>query len=96
MAKRGRNTTAGSQSSSGVGQDDRDRQGQRVQDPQSPWATGTREKTGARRSVRRGSGLGGSAKSRRGSVVDTGARTGRGEDRRGRATRSGSRSNKKK
>jgi hypothetical protein len=96
MAKRDRNTVGGNQSSSGVGNDDRDRQGQRVQDPESPWATGTREKTVERRSARRGSGLGSSAKSRRGSVVDTGTRTGRGENRLGKATRSGSRSNKKK
>jgi hypothetical protein len=96
MAKRGRNTVDGDQSGSGVGGDDRDRQGQRIQDPASPWATGPREAAAEKRSRRRGSGLGSSAKSRRGSAVDTGTRTGRGEDRRGRATRSGSRSNKKK
>ena len=96
MAKRDRNTVGGDQSGSGVGGDDRDRQGQRIQDPESPWATGPREEAAATRSLRRASGRGSSAKSSRGSVVDTGTRTGRGEDRRGRPTRSGSRSNKKK
>jgi hypothetical protein len=96
MPKRGRSTEGGDQSSSGVGADDRDRQGQRVQDPESPWATGLPPKARRRGSVRRGSGKGSSAKSRRGSTVDTGTRTGRGEDRLGRPTRSGSRKNRKK
>ena len=97
MANRGRSTIDGDQSSSGVGADDRDPQGQRIQDPQSPWATGLPPKgEGPQRSMRRGSGKGSSAKSRRGSRVDTGDRTGRGEDRLGRPTRSGSRKNRKK
>jgi hypothetical protein len=96
MARRDRDTRGGSQSGSGVGGDDRDRQGQRIQDPESPWATGTRDETAERPSVRRGSGLGSSAKARKGSGVDTGTRSGRGEDRLGRPTRSGSCSNKKK
>lgn len=95
MAKRDRSTVGGSQSGSGVGGDDRDRQGQKIQDPESPWATGQRsEQAEEKGSIRRGSGLGSSAKSRPGSKLDTGARTGRGEDRLGR-TRSGSRSKKK-
>jgi hypothetical protein len=40
MTKRGRNAQDGDQSSSGVGADDRDRQGERIQDPESPWARG--------------------------------------------------------
>jgi hypothetical protein len=96
MAKRGRSTEGGDQSSSGVGADDRDPQGQRIQDPDSPWATGLPPKRAPRGSVRRGSGKGSSAKSRRGSTVDTGTRTGRGEDRFGRPTRSGSRKKRKK
>jgi hypothetical protein len=96
MARRDRDTRGGNQSGSGVGGDDRDRQGQRIQDPDSPWATGTRGEMTERPSLRRGSGRGSSAKARRGSRVDTGTRTGRGEDRLGRRTRSGSRSNKKK
>jgi hypothetical protein len=96
MVRRDRDTLDGSQSGSGVGADDRDRQGQRIQDPDSPWAVSPPATRAKRPSTRRGSGRGNAAKSSRGSVVDTGTRRGRGEDRLGRRSRSGSRSNKKK
>ena len=41
----GRNSQGGDQSSSGVGGDDRDRQGQRVQDPDSADARGDQRST---------------------------------------------------
>ena len=92
MAKRGRDSRDGDQGSSGVGADDRDRQGQRVQDPESPWARGEdrSEKPEPSRNTGSGPRL---DKSGRGSAVDTGTRRGRGEDRQGRPTRSGSKSN---
>ena len=40
MKKRDRDTRDGNQSGSGVGNDDRDRQGQKSQDPESPYARG--------------------------------------------------------
>jgi hypothetical protein len=43
---RGRDTQGGEQSSSGVGADDKDRQGQRVQDPGSARARGDQRSTG--------------------------------------------------
>jgi hypothetical protein len=94
MSRRGRNTVDGDQSSSGVGADDRDRQGQRVQDPESPYARGEqaagRDAGAKRRSTGSGERL---DKSGRGSTVDTGTRRGRGEKATGESTRSGSRSN---
>jgi hypothetical protein len=95
VAKRGRSTQDGDQSSSGVGADDRDRQGQRVQDPESPWARG--EDRSPPPAPNRNTGSGPRAdKSGRGSQVDTGDRSSRGENSRGQKTRSGSRSNRKK
>jgi hypothetical protein len=95
MAKRGRDSRDGDQGSSGVGADDRDRQGQRVQDPESPWARG--EDRSPPPAPNRNTGSGPRPdKSGRGSEVDTGDRTGRGEDKLGRPTRSGSESNRKK
>jgi hypothetical protein len=92
MEKRGRDSRDGDQSSSGVGADDRDRQGQRIQDPESPWARG--EGRSAKPAPSRNTGSGPrSDKSGRGSVVDTGKRSSRSEDRLGRPTRSGSKSN---
>ena len=97
MTQRGRNTQDGDQSTSGVGGDDRDRQGQRVQDTESPWArpqkrSGAGGKAGQKDSRNTGSGPR-LDKSGRGSTVDTGTRRGRGEKPTGEATRSGSRSN---
>ena len=92
MAKRGRDSRDGDQSSSGVGGDDRDRQGERVQDPESPWARG--EGRSAKPAPNRNTGSGPRPnKAGRGSAVDTGDRSSRGEDRKGRPTRSGSKSN---
>jgi hypothetical protein len=92
MAKRGRDSRNGDQSSSGVGGDDRDRQGERVQDTESPWARG--EDRSAKPAPNRNNGSGPRPdKSGRGSAVDTGDRSSRGEDRQGRPTRSGSKSN---
>jgi hypothetical protein len=97
MAQRGRETREGDQSSSGVGGDDRDRQGQRIQDTGSQWAR-TEKRSGvegkADQSESRNTGAGPRLdKSGRGSTVDTGTRRGRGEKKTGRPTRSGSRSN---
>jgi hypothetical protein len=92
MAKRGRHSRGGDQSSSGVGGDDRDRQGERIQDPESPWARG--EDRSAKPEPNRNTGSGARLdKSGRGSAADTGTRSSRGEDRGGRPTRSGSKSN---
>jgi hypothetical protein len=94
MTKRDRNTVDGDQSSSGVGADDRDRQGQRVQDPESPYARG--EQASGRSGSGRKRATGSTPrldKSGRGSTVDTGTRRGRGEKATGERTRSGSRSN---
>lgn len=94
MSRRGRNTEDGDQSSSGVGADDRDRQGQRVQDPESPWARGEQAEGRSAGGKRRSTGSHPRPdKSRRGSTVDTGTRRGRGEKATGESTRSGSRSN---
>ena len=100
MSKRGRSTEDGDQSSSGVGTDDRDRQGQRVQDPESPYARGEqaegRTASGNRTASGKKRNTGStprSDKSGRGSEVDTGTRRGRGEKSTGESTRSGSRSN---
>lgn len=95
MAKRGRNTQDGDQSSSGVGADDRDRQGQRVQDPESPWARGEQRSKPPAPNRNTGSGPR-PDKSGRGSQTDTGDRSSRGETRRGERTRSGSESNRQK
>jgi hypothetical protein len=97
MSRRGRDTRGGNQSSSGVGGDDRDRQGQRVQDTESPWArpekrSGAKGKADQQESRNTGSSPR-PDKSGRGSTVDTGTRRGRGEKSTGEATRSGSRSN---
>jgi hypothetical protein len=97
MNKRDRNTQGGDQSGTGVGNDDRDRQGQRVQDPESPYARGeNRSKTAKRKSQAESRNTGAGPrpdKSGKGSVVDTGDRSSRGEDSQGRPTRSGSKSN---
>lgn len=92
QANRGRNTQGGDQSSSGVGNDDRDRQGQKSQEPESPWARGEDRSPPPPPNTNTGSGPR-PDKSGRGSTVDTGDRASRGEDRQGRATRSGSKSN---
>ena len=92
MAKSGRDSRDGDQSSSGVGADDRDRQGQRAQDPESPWAQGEDRSAQPGKSRNTGSGPR-PDKSGRGSAVDTGNRSSRGEDSQGRPTRSGSKSN---
>jgi hypothetical protein len=92
MAKRARDSRDGDQSSSGVGAEDRDRQGQRIQDPESPWARGEDRSTKPAPNRNTGSGPR-PHKSGRASVVDTGNRASRGEDRLGRPTRSGSKSN---
>ena len=91
-AKRGRNTQGGDQSSSGVGGDDRDRQGERVQDPESKWARGEDRSPPPPPNTNTGSGPR-PDKSGPGSTVDTGNRSSRGEDKLGRPTRSGSKSN---
>ncbi len=100
MKKRGRNTTGGDQSSSGVGNDDRDRQGQRVQDPESAYARGDNRSTTTKPKNQMESRATGSKprpdKSGKGSAIDTGTRSSRGEDSRGRPTRSGSESNRQK
>lgn len=93
--KRGRNTQGGDQSSSGVGADDRDGQGQRVQDPESPWARGVKRSPPPPPNTNTGSGPR-PDKSGPGSEVDTGDRSSRGENSRGERTRSGSESNRKK
>jgi hypothetical protein len=97
MNKRDRDTRGGDQSSTGVGNDDRDRQGQRVQDPDSPHARGEERSTSGKPSSRMESRNAGSGprpnKAGRGSTVDTGNRSSRGEDGEGRPTRSGSKSN---
>jgi len=93
--KRGRNTQGGDQSSSGVGADDRDGQGQRVQDPESPWARGEKRSPPPPPNTNTGSGPR-PDKSGPGSEVDTGDRSGRGENSRGERTRSGSESNRQK
>jgi hypothetical protein len=98
--KRDRDTEGGDQSSTGVGNDDRERQGQRVQDPQSIHARGDQRSQSTRpksQAESRNTGAGPRPdKSGRGSTTDTGDRSSRGEDAQGRATRSGSRSNRKK
>lgn len=97
MAKRGRSTIDGDQGSSGVGGDDRDRQGERIQDPESRWARGEKrsgaQKSQAARKRRRTGSRPRLDKSGRGSALDTGDRRGRGEKATGERTRSGSRSN---
>jgi hypothetical protein len=85
--RRDRDTHGGDQSSSGVGADDRERQGQRVQDPESPFATGV--DSGAEDATE-GTPRG----PNHGRQPDTGDRSSRGEDRDNRPTRSGSRSNR--
>ena len=95
MTERGRSTKSGDQSSSGVGGDDRDRQGERVQDPESPWARGDERSPPPPPNTNKGSGPH-LDKSGRGATVDTGDRSSRGEDSRGKSTRSGSESNRKK
>jgi hypothetical protein len=94
---RGRDTRDGDQSSSGVGADDRDRQGQRIQDTESPWARGEKRSGAEGQADQKESRRTGSKprpdKSGRGSTVDTGDRRGRGEKATGEKTRSGSRSN---
>ena len=99
MNKRDRNTEGGDQSSTGVGNDDRERQGQRVQDPQSAYARGeNRSKTTKPESQMESRNTGSRPrpdKSGKGSTVDTGTRSSRGEDGKGRPTRSGSKSNAK-
>jgi len=92
MAKRGRDSRDGDQSSSGVGGDDRDRQGQRVQDTESAWARPADRSSKPAPNPNTGSGPR-PDKAGRGSAVDTGDRGSRGEDSRGRPTRSGSKSN---
>jgi hypothetical protein len=96
----GRDSRGGDQSSSGVGGDDRDRQGQRVQDPDSAYARGDQRSTTTKPKNQMESRNTGSAprpdKSGKGSTIDTGTRSSRGEDSRGRPTRSGSDSNRKK
>jgi hypothetical protein len=94
MSKRDRNTVDGDQSSSGVGADDRDRQGQRIQDPESPYARGEQASGRSAGGKKRATGSRPRLdKSGRGSTVDTGTRRGRGEKATGESTRSGSRSN---
>jgi hypothetical protein len=94
MSKRGRSTEDGDQGSSGVGADDRDRQGQRVQDPESPYARGEQAEGRTASGKKRNTGSTPRPdKSGRGSAVDTGTRRGRGEKATGESTRSGSRSN---
>ena len=88
----GRDTKDGDQGSSGVGADDRDRQGQRVQDPQSARARGDERSPQPPENRNTGSGPR-PDKSGRGSTIDTGDREGRGEKSTGEPTRSGSRSN---
>lgn len=95
MAKRGRKTQGGDQSSSGVGADDRDRQGQRIQDPESAWARGEKRSPAPAPNRNTGSGLR-LDKSGRGSEIDTGDRSSRGENKQGKRTRSGSESNRQK
>jgi hypothetical protein len=96
----GRNTQAGDQSGSGVGGDDRDRQGQRVQDPASAYARGDQRSTTTKPKNQMESRNTGSTprpdESGKGSTIDTGTRSSRGEDSRGRPKRSGSDSNRKK
>ena len=92
MAKRGRDSRDGDQSSSGVGNDDRDRQGQKSYEPDSPWARP--EDRSAQPAPNRNTGSGPRPdKAGPGSSVDTGNRSSRGEDGLGRPTRSGSKSN---
>ena len=97
MNKRDRDTQGGDQSSTGVGNDDRDRQGQRVQDPESPHARGEERSKPTKPSSQAESRNTGSGprpdKSGKGSTIDTGERSSRGEDGEGRPTRSGSKSN---
>jgi hypothetical protein len=96
----GRHTQGGDQSGAGVGGDDRDRQGQRVQDPDSAYARGDQRSTTDKPRSQMESRNTGSAprpdKSGKGSTIDTGTRSSRGEDSTGRPTRSGSKSNAKK
>ena len=96
----GRNTQGGDQSSSGVGNDDRDRQGQRVQDPESAHARGDQRSKSTKPKNQMESRATGSKprpdKSGKGSTVDTGTRSSRGEDSKGKPTRSGSDSNRQK
>ena len=93
----GRDTKGGDQSGSGVGSDDRDRQGQRVQDPESAYARGEDRSKSTKpknQMESRNTGAGPRPdKSGKGSTVDTGDRASRGEDSEGRPTRSGSKSN---
>ena len=97
MNKRDRDTRGGDQSSTGVGNDDKDRQGQRSQDPDSPYARGenrSRTTKPKNQMESRNTGAGSRPdKSGKGSTVDTGDRSSRGEDSEGRPTRSGSKSN---
>jgi hypothetical protein len=96
----GRDTKSGDQSGTGVGNDDRDRQGQRVQDPESAYARGdqrSKPTQPARQAESRDTGAGPRPdKSGKGSTIDTGTRSSRGEDSKGRPTRSGSDSNRQK
>ena len=97
MNKRDRDTKGGDQSSTGVGNDDKDRQGQRSQDPESAYARGeNRSQTTKPKNQMESRNTGAGPrpdKSGKGSTVDTGDRASRGEDSKGRPTRSGSKSN---
>jgi hypothetical protein len=75
-----------------VGNDDRDRQGPKSYEPESPWARSEDRSPPPPPNTNTGSGPRPN-KAGPGSAVDTGNRTGRGEDRLGRPTRSGSKSN---
>jgi len=92
MAKQGRDSRDGDQSSSGVGNDDRDRQGQKSYEPDSPWARSEDRSPPPPPNRNTGSGPRPN-KAGPGSTVDTGDRSSRGEDSLGRPTRSGSDSN---
>ena len=97
MNKRDRDSRGGDQSSTGVGNDDKDRQGQRVQDPDSAYARGeNRSKTTKPKNQMESRNTGSGPKPNKagkGSTVDTGNRSSRGENSKGRPTRSGSKSN---
>jgi hypothetical protein len=88
-SRRDRDTQGGNQGSSGVGADDRDRQGQRVQDPESLRATGVASNDKGETPAPVGKG-----RPNHGRQADTGDRAAKGEDRYNRPTRSGSRSNR--
>lgn len=85
--RRDRNTDGGGQSGTGVGADDRDRHGQRVQDPESPWATGLPPAKDQSTTPP------GPGNANHGHQPDTRDRISKGEDENNRPTRSGSRSN---